>query len=192
MAQSKASRAVAREAGSLFNPEQRGDKKTKNLPFGRRDINRVIAGLSKSLKKEGVKLPMDADPVAAGITFKLLKVGLRDNDRDLEGYCPKCKAFHFVDILYPCPVHPEIDLQIKVPNEKLERNSIGCLTKLFDKLYPNLSSVSGEVSIHGTMMNVTSAIADVIVRYVPSEKREACLKEIDALIQAAQNASSEE
>lgn len=119
---------------------------------------------------------------AAALFAKYYAIALRDNSEDPQIYCPHCKRHHTVQVSAPCPIHEDSpELQIKVDNVGLEKNSISVALKMLDKMLPTLASVSANVNVQGQITTVSAEICKIIFEFVPTNRRKECFERVDSL-----------
>lgn len=183
----------AREANRFLSVRDPQMMQVRNIPRGmNKNVRVVLKGLWRQLKDDGVKMPYDADPVSGAITYALVKTATQDVSQFPAFYCPKCRRMHKYQMGATCPVHSECtDLEIIVPEAKLQSNSVQAASKLMDKLYPNLSAVNATVNIEGKIELLVDKFVSTIIKFVPGDQRQSCMSELNQIVLALRNSDDD-
>jgi hypothetical protein len=203
--QNKAAREANRQFG-LSTQEQKEENEmvdvTKSIS-GKRSykkwhIRSFLNSVDRTLKEQGVRIPdklaREVGVGAAAVFNSMFAVAVRDNSENPRVFCPKCKQYHTVVATAPCPNHPDEfpRLPCRVDNVNLERNSMQVAMKIFDKFLPTLQSVDNNINIHGTITTVSVQLTQILFKYVPVDKRQACFEEMNELLSAVQDADGDQ
>jgi hypothetical protein len=184
MAQDK----VAREANRMMQPREYAESE-KRSRRRKKTMRGVMQALATQLKKDGVVMPYNEDPVAGAIAYSLIRTATQDVFEMPSYYCPVCRRTHKWLGKATCDKHPEAgDLDIVVPEAKLQSNSVQAAGKLMDKLYPNLSAVSATVNIEGKLELMVDKFVQVIIKYVPGDQRQECMSALNQIVYAIRDA----
>lgn len=182
--QNKRSRRAARQVNVFLNPELQTtpdeDRKLgRVIPKTRRDLNKIIDILNKSMRAEDKSLPREVSAFHLTAIKKAMVIAFRDNKEPIEIKCKKCGE----------------KLTIQVNDPKSELNTVKMLEILYDRMFPKLASLTHEVNIAGQIVQVTEGFVGIIAKYVPAQDRLMAIGEMQQLIErlkyAAETGSEE-
>lgn len=182
--QNKRSRRAARQVNVFLNPELQTtpdeDRKLgRVIPKTRRDLNKIIDILNKSMRAEDKSLPREVSAFHLTAIKKAMVIAFRDNKEPIETKCKKCGEM----------------LTIQVNDPKSELNTVKMLEILYDRMFPKLASLTHEVNIAGQIVQVTEGFVGIIAKYVPAQDRLMAIGEMQQLIErlkyAAETGSEE-
>jgi hypothetical protein len=182
--QNKRSRRAARQVNVFLNPELQTtpdeDRKLgRVIPKTRRDLNKIIDILNKSMRAEDKSLPREVSAFHLTAIKKAMVIAFRDNKEPIETKCKKCGE----------------KLTILVNDPKSELNTVKMLEILYDRMFPKLASLTHEVNIAGQIVQVTEGFVGIIAKYVPAQDRLMAIGEMQQLIErlkyAAETGSEE-
>lgn len=164
MSQDKRSRSLNRVFGTGNQDLKKG------VPQGKTQLNWMLKHLDNELhKKSHLSIPQGVSPSRYLPMLKAYNTALRDNHEDKEIECPEC--------------HEKIT--VKLPSAALERNSVQTLVALMDRMFPKLQSVDHTVSYSEKLVELSTSVISVVVKYVSFEQREQCVAEMKAAIASA-------
>lgn len=182
--QNKRSRRAARQVNVFLNPELQTtpdeDRKLgRVIPKTRRDLNKIIDILNKSMRADDKSLPREVSAFHLTAIKKAMVIAFRDNKEPIETKCKKCGE----------------KLIIQVNDPKSELNTVKMLEILYDRMFPKLASLTHEVNITGQIVQVTEGFVGIIAKYVPAQDRLMAIGEMQQLIErlkyAAETGSEE-
>jgi len=173
---SESARKQVREfnvAAGLSSPPDEAEKKFGNaIPKKKRDFLSVVYYLNKDLAKGYSNIPKNMSVLHYATVAKITQIALRDNEKLSHVTCPKCQE----------------NIEVKIPQDKLEKNSCAMLETLLDRMAPKLQTATTQINIQNTIVNLTGGLAQIITEFVPPEKRLDCGIKIRSLIASYQNA----
>jgi hypothetical protein len=189
--QNKAARKAARQAnialGLSMPPDQAERKYGAAMKPARRDFHKIMCYIENQARRSGINLPKEISAPHFQTVKKLIEIAHRDNNFQYYPKCPKCKENVEV-VCKTCGT----SIDIMVPSEKLERNSVMCLEALLDRFAPKLATQSTEINIHQNIINMGSGIAQIISQYVPNDKLPDCMIQIRSLLGTFKNATTQQ
>ena len=140
---------------SSTDKEMSGDYAGYNLkpiPKKHRDFSRVMAFVNRAVE-ESEKNPekyRGVSLVHVKVFERLAFYAFRDAIEDISMVkCPKCGKKHLIECTYCGEPH-----EVTIPSATHEKNSIAALTKLSDKLAPNLAAISQDININVLTSNI--------------------------------------
>lgn len=176
--QDKSRRKSAREANQMINPALKPDQGSKKLGKEiappRRDFHRILSHMENYFRKEDPSYPREVSAGHMAVVKKLFEYALRDNHTTETQVCPECGE----------------KIEVQVIDARNEKNSVEALVRLADSMFPKLGSVTHEVNVYNTIINLGQGIAKIVLSYVESEKRIECMSAINLLITQAQSAGN--
>jgi hypothetical protein len=175
----KSIRQKARETNvAIFGRASDNDPKslaryTRPVPKNKREFA-VLIGALDSYIEDQYKGMTDKSAVSQSHLIalkKLFDMAVRDNVENISTiFCPVCKEEHYI-ACDSCGTKTEI----KVPSEKLEKNSLEALKTLANKMMPNLAAISMDIDVNHIISGVPDIVGTLIVKYVPVEKQHEAL-----------------
>jgi transcription elongation factor Elf1 len=190
--QNKAARKLAKSINlsmGLTQPADEAEKKYgKTLLPQKRDFHRILYYLENKIREDDPTIPRTMSASHFAVVKKALQIALRDTNTIASGKCPTCKKI--VEPVCTCP-DCNTAMVIAIPYDKLEKNSINCLEIVMDRMAPKLASLTTEVNVYNTIVNIGSGLAQIITQYVSPDKRLDCNIQIRSLLESYKNASSQ-
>jgi hypothetical protein len=180
-----AHREISIGMGFSSPPDQAEKKYGSYIPQKKRDFMRIIGLVNRAMVDADPTLPKDISAAHYAVIAKILQIALRDNNALGQAYCPKCKTG--ITPICTCPTC-KTPVEIKIPIDKLEKNSTSCLETMLDRFAPKLQSQTTNINIQSTIVNLTGGLAQIITEFVSPEKRLECGIKIRSLIASYQNA----
>jgi hypothetical protein len=160
-----------KETASAFGRMRSG------VPHKRKTTQEIFSIIDKELlaTEAGKAVPKEARKhLTHYLTVrKLVSIAYRNNTdkRMVKVKCPKCseEGRHWVEM----------------DNLAAEDHSIKALSVLYDRMAPKLGAIHVDVKSENQVDAATQVMADVIMKYVPEDKRKECLDEIQTNLQQA-------
>lgn len=175
---SKAAAKRARAINQFLDPSLKPDEASKKLGHhiapNRRDFHKILMLIETQMRREDPTLPRQISLGHYKVVQKLFQYAMRDNEASIQVKCPKCQE----------------KLEVPITDSKTEKNSVTALEILTDRMFPKLASLTHEVNIHNTIINITTGLATIVAKYVPQDQRLNCNIELRALFESAKAASN--
>jgi transcription elongation factor Elf1 len=148
----------------------------KEINPKRRDFHRILMFIERQMRQEDPTLPRTVSLGHYAVMKRLFELANRDNINKIKFKCPECGKAAEAECIDP----------------KLEKNSVTALEVLADRMFPKMATITHEINIYNTILNIGSGMAQIVTEYVSPDKRVDCMVKIRALLASYRQDVSEQ